>query len=201
MHGSNSEDGRIGEWMHVNSGGRFFPLDPRPEEVNIDDIANGLALTCRYGGHGDVEKFYSVAEHCYLLAEAAKNEGYPSHVQLACLLHDAAEAYTGDMIRAMKHSIGKPFGDIEDTIQNVIFEKYKVAETFRTHGDYIKSLDTRITVNEKHRLMLNPQPWATDDLRPIEGITLLCYKPSPMKYLYLKAFHRLIRDMHLENER
>jgi hypothetical protein len=51
-----------GDWMQTYSGRRFYPLDPRAEELADLDIAHALSLLCRYGGH--VERFYSVAEHC-----------------------------------------------------------------------------------------------------------------------------------------
>lgn len=58
---------RIGDWMQVYSGKQFWPLDPRPEEIEIEDIAHSLANMCRFAGHS--EKFYSVADHSHRVAE------------------------------------------------------------------------------------------------------------------------------------
>jgi hypothetical protein len=60
------------QWLQTNSGGRFYPFNPRVEDVNIADIAHALSLLCRYGGH--VDRFYSVAEHCVLMADWVLHE-------------------------------------------------------------------------------------------------------------------------------
>ena len=60
---------RKGDWMQTATGGVFWPVDPRPEDVEIEDIAHALSLICRYCGH--VREFYSVAQHSVLVARAA----------------------------------------------------------------------------------------------------------------------------------
>jgi len=70
-------------------------------EPKIEDIAHGLSRICRFGGHVDPE-MYSVAQHTVLCAEAARDGGYDAVVQLACLLHDANEAYNQDVISPVK---------------------------------------------------------------------------------------------------
>lgn len=93
---------RIGDWMITYTGRRFWPLDPRPEDVDFRDIGHALSLICRYGGH--VRRFYSVAEHCNLLAKYFLERGDFTWARYA-LLHDAEEAYIGDMIRPLKPSM------------------------------------------------------------------------------------------------
>ena len=56
---------RGGDWMQTYSGFQFWPLDPRPEEIHVIDIAHSLANQCRYAGH--CREFYSVAQHSVLL--------------------------------------------------------------------------------------------------------------------------------------
>ncbi len=98
--------GRLGDWIQTASGGSFFPLDPRPEEVDIDDIATALSRMNRYNGHfSDKFDFYSVAEHSILLAQYVQERtGSATHAMWA-LLHDAAEAYTSDVPRPLKRQI------------------------------------------------------------------------------------------------
>lgn len=99
--GSDTYDNRVpgeqrtGNWMQTHSGRRFFPLDPRPEEVFIEDIAPALGKLCRFGGQ--CRKFYSVAEHSYHVSHLV-----PKEHALTALLHDATEAYVGDVIRPLK---------------------------------------------------------------------------------------------------
>lgn len=88
-------DWRYGDWMQTYEGNQFWPLHPMIEDVNFRDIAHALSLICRYGGH--CIKFYSVAEHSVLLSRAVSPEN-----RLYALLHDAAEAYVGDVVRPLK---------------------------------------------------------------------------------------------------
>lgn len=86
---------RKGDWIQTYSGRRFWPLDPRPGEVDILDISHALANTCRFTGH--CKQFYSVAQHSVLASRIVNPEA-----ALAALLHDAAEAYMGDIARPWK---------------------------------------------------------------------------------------------------
>src|SRR5689334_11513518 len=90
---------RVGDWMMTLSGKRFWPLDPRPEDVDFRDIGHALSMICRYGGH--VRRFYSVAEHSALLARWFEARGDFTFAKYA-LLHDGTEAYIGDMVRQLK---------------------------------------------------------------------------------------------------
>ena len=64
---------RVGDWIQVYTGGQFWPLDPRPEEIHIEDIAHALALTCRFTGH--CREFYSVAQHSLLVSYYVADQG------------------------------------------------------------------------------------------------------------------------------
>lgn len=110
---------RIGDWMITHSGRRFFPLDPRPTEVDFRDIGHALSLICRYGGH--VRRFYSVAEHSTLLAEHFLMRGDFTWARYA-LLHDAPEAYIGDMVRPLKTGMTL-FKTAERAVERAIFRR------------------------------------------------------------------------------
>lgn len=86
---------RRGDWMQLASGKAFYPLDPRPEDIELADIAGALSRVCRFGGH--VSAFYSVAQHSVLVSQVCD----PADA-LWGLLHDASEAYLGDLIRPLK---------------------------------------------------------------------------------------------------
>lgn len=82
----------------ITVSGRVLDLErPRAEDIDVGDVACGLSRTCRY--YGQVRQFYSVAQHCLLVEQAADDD-----LKMAALLHDASEAYLGDVSRHLKHS-------------------------------------------------------------------------------------------------
>lgn len=83
--------------------------DPQPSDVNIPLIALSLSRQCRF--NGCTTRFYSVAEHCCRLATLAANRGHGAEVQLWALLHDAHEAYTGDVTRPLQRMLGNAARD------------------------------------------------------------------------------------------
>ena len=103
---------RVGNWMQTFSGRQFWPMDPKPEDVCILDIANSLGKICRYNGH--CKKFYSVAEHSYYVSKYVEPQN-----ALWGLLHDASEAYMCDLIRPLKN---EPFARSFRLFENKIIE-------------------------------------------------------------------------------
>lgn len=110
---------RKGDWILTFSGVEFYPIDPRSEEVNIEDIAHALSMLCRYGGH--TSQFYSVAEHSVRVSELVPRED-----QLWALLHDASEAYLVDLPRPIKrHSeIGRHYRIAEDKLMASVAARF-----------------------------------------------------------------------------
>ena len=110
---------RFGDWMQTFTGIEFYPLDPRPDEINIEDIAHALSMLCRYGGH--VRQFYSVAEHSIRVCELC-----PPEYAVWGLLHDAAEAYMVDLPRPIKRysEIGRLYREAEDRLMIAICERF-----------------------------------------------------------------------------
>lgn len=99
----------------------FYPLDPRAEEIHIEDIAHALSQMCRANGH--FKKFHSVGQHCINCAIEAKARHFTKRVQLACLLHDASEAYISDITRPVKYYLPE-YRKIEHNLQQAIFDKF-----------------------------------------------------------------------------
>jgi len=102
--------------MQTYTGRQFDPLGISEGNVAIEDIAHALALTNRYGGHTRYP--YSVAQHSLWVARTL-----PLELQLWGLLHDAAEAYLGDVISPIKHQL-LPFVAIEERAMQVIAAKF-----------------------------------------------------------------------------
>ncbi len=103
-----------------SASGRLVSLiDPKPEQICLTDIAKGLSHICRFGGQ--IDNFYSVAKHTILVWYLA-----PAHLKKAALLHDASEAYLGDVIKPLKVLIEDIYGPFETRFTEVIFKKYHV---------------------------------------------------------------------------
>lgn len=103
------------------TGKHFDPTKPDMDQVDIRDIAHALSLTCR--GNGHVKTFFSVAQHCINCALEAEARGYSREVILACLIHDASEAYMSDVPRPFKKSLPK-YRQAEEKLLEMIYGKF-----------------------------------------------------------------------------
>lgn len=99
----------------------FKPLEPRKEDILIEDIAHALSLMTRANGH--FPEFYSVGQHCVGCYREAVARGLSERIQLMCLLHDASEAYIADITRPVKREL-KEYLKIESRLQDAIYEKF-----------------------------------------------------------------------------
>ena len=99
-------------WQRMLSGRRLDLLDPTPVDIEIEDIAHGLAFVARWNGQTKGDYAYSVAEHSLLVTDifARQNPKAPVKWQLAALLHDAPEYVIGDMISPVKAAVGPGYG-------------------------------------------------------------------------------------------
>jgi uncharacterized protein len=113
-------------WQRMLSGRRLDLLDPSPLDVEIEDIAHGLARVARWNGQTLGDHPYSVAQHS-LFVEAIANHmrlGLPPASQLAILLHDAAEYVIGDMISPFKAIIGDGYKETEAKLMAAIMIRF-----------------------------------------------------------------------------
>jgi len=97
----------------------FNPLEIKVENIEFRDIAHSLSLQCRGGGH--IKHFFSVAQHSINCSLEAKARGFSKKVQLACLLHDASEAYISDITRPVKRQL-EQYMEIEKLIQDQVWD-------------------------------------------------------------------------------
>lgn len=89
-------------WIVTASGKRVDPLNIKPADIEIADICHALGNLCRFTGHS--RRFYSVAEHCVRMVDWFFADADP-HTRLAALLHDAAEAYIGDIAKPLRDRV------------------------------------------------------------------------------------------------
>lgn len=127
----------------------FYPLAPKIEEVKIEDIAHALSQMCRANGH--FKTFYSVGQHSINCALEARTRGLSARMQLACLLHDASEAYIADITRPVKCFL-EEYRKIEQNLQHVIYAKFKLADLNAEEVRNIAEIDDAILYYEFEQL-------------------------------------------------
>ncbi|MBO6852555.1 MAG: HD family hydrolase [Marivivens sp.] len=113
-------------WQRMLSGRRLDLLDPTPMDVEIEDIAHGLAFVARWNGQTKGDYAYSVAEHS-LLVEEIFGRLYPKAPvkwRLAALLHDAPEYVIGDMISPVKAAVGSGYGELDARLTAAIHIRF-----------------------------------------------------------------------------
>ena len=127
------------------SAGHYVDLDdPDPESIDLPSIAAALSKICRYGGH--CPQFYSVAEHSVHATAMAVAEGFVGDALRAVLLHDAAEAYIGDMVKPLKLTMPE-YGEVERRFERAIAFAFGV--DFHHWSDVIKRFDRAMLKAEK----------------------------------------------------
>jgi hypothetical protein len=134
--------------MQTVSGKKFYPLNPRVEDVDIYDIAHHLGNLCRY--NGATKSFYSVAQHSVLVSTVCDPRD-----ALWGLLHDASEAYMGDMIRPLKHSPGyKQFRKDEARCMAAVCKAF---DLLPDEPSSVHWADAAMLATEKRDMLARPQ--------------------------------------------
>ena len=113
-------------WQRMLSGRRLDLLDPTPMDIEIADIAHGLAFVARWNGQTLGDWPYSVAEHSLLVEEifTRLNPGIAVRWRLAALLHDAPEYVIDDMISPVKSAIGPGYGTLDDRLTAAVHLRF-----------------------------------------------------------------------------
>lgn len=178
----NAPSWQRGHWMQTFTGRQFYPLDPRPEDIDIVDIAHALSMQCRYNGH--VHTFMSVAEHCVLVSQVVAPE-----FALWGLLHDATEAYVGDMIRPLKLHMPE-YRAVEDRVMLAIAQRFGIAPTMPPE---VKTADSRILLDERAALLGAPAGDWNVAGEPY-GIEIPAWDPQTAETQYLQRFMALTEE-------
>lgn len=123
----------------------FTPLEPVEEEFSIVDIAHALSLMTRANGH--FPEFYSVCQHCIHCAKEAQAEGLPIRLVLACLLHDAGEAYLADITRPVKKNLPQ-YEEIEDRLLSAVYRHFLGSDLTEEEAAQVKRVDDTLLYYE-----------------------------------------------------
>ena len=113
-------------WQRMLSGRRLDLLDPTPVDIEIEDIAHGLAFVARWNGQTAGDYPYSVAEHSLLVEDIFRRQNPDAPIKwcLAALLHDAPEYVIGDMISPVKAAVGPDYGALDDRLTAAIHIRF-----------------------------------------------------------------------------
>jgi 5'-deoxynucleotidase YfbR-like HD superfamily hydrolase len=145
----------IRAWQRMLSGRRLDLLDPSPLDVELEDIAHGLARVARWNGQTKGTHIFSVAQHVLLVETLAraKTPSLDDKVRLAVLLHDAAEYVIGDMISPFKAVIGDSYKVVESRLLAAIHLRFGLpAKLPETWVKLIKAADRNAAYLEATKL-------------------------------------------------
>lgn len=176
-------------WIQTYTGRRFYPLDPKVEDIDLADIAHALGNLCRFGGHGG--RFYSVAQHCIGVAAIV-----PKPLALWGLMHDAAEAYLCDIPSPVKKDPRfDEYRKAENTLMAKICEKFGLSLYEPVH---VKEADIKMFAIEACSLfphhMVKEWEFFKDGNFPAERIETFL-SPIEARNAFLTAFHRIVADV------
>ncbi len=186
-------------WIQTYLGKKFYLWDPQYESIFIEDIAHALSNVCRFAGH--CKEFYSVAQHSVLLSLAVEKyviehqeevgikKLNPREMAFRARMHDASEAYVGDVTTSLKQMLPK-FQQIEGIIQNVIEARFNIKVD--PQNQLINNMDNAILLTEMQQLMSKPpEEWETiSALKPLD-LTIIPDSSIESEMSFLDRFDQL----------
>lgn len=181
--------------------GRLFDFsNPTLESIDIDDIAHGLSHVCRFAGH--TEKFYSVAQHSVLVTHIVdtmllqQTDKQRFEVMLDALLHDASEAWLGDVPTPLKTLLGEVYKSIESKVQGLVHTKFGLPNRSINHETLVKLADLMALKFERHHFVtFHPQEWDHIKSLPMlsnAGHFQQCWSPEEAKVVFKAVFDEIM---------
>lgn len=190
-------------WQRMLSGRRLDLLDPTPVDIEIEDIAHGLAFVARWNGqtHGDFA--YSVAEHSLLveILYGRISPNAPIKWRLAALLHDAPEYVIGDMISPVKAAVGPGYGELDDRLTAAIHIRFGLPAVIPVSvKKQIKKADRISAWMEAVQIAGFSQEEATKlfgkpDSDVIDGLSIVLRTPVETRTDFAARHHVLLKEM------
>ncbi|HET6548471.1 MAG TPA: hypothetical protein VFG79_08450 [Solirubrobacter sp.] len=176
-----------GPYLQTVSSRWVNPFDPDPEQLDAGDIARALANQCRFGGHCRV--FYSVAQHSVIVSELVEQRGGDVEDVFAALMHDAGEAYLGDMPHPLKHrsALGAAFKEAEAHLERALRERFRI----KPDVPAVKPADRALLATE--RRAFSAETWHWPELEGVEplDIELTAWSPDEAARAFAERFAAL----------
>ena len=171
----------VTRWIETYSGTQFSLSPVLPSQISIGDIAHSLAHQCRFTGH--CSKFYSVAQHSYLCAEIAQAMKLPRRIQRAVFMHDAHEAYIGDVSAPLKQLL-PDYRALECEMKLAVQIMFAIDNDVKAK-EAIQEIDTRMLLTEQQVLFKQQLDWGID-AKPYD-IEIEPWNPETALYYFLSA--------------
>ena len=159
-----------------------MPLEPAAEDIHITDIAHALSLLCR--GNGHVKHFFSVGQHCVNCAQEAMARGYSRRVCLACLLHDASEAYLSDVPRPFKKTLPS-YQELEEHFLSIIYQKYLGSDLTEEEHRLVREIDDDMLYFDLAELLGERPNWEMPEMKSVFSEEYVPFLEVEEKYLEL----------------
>jgi uncharacterized protein len=176
-----------GPYLQTVSGRWVNPFDPDPAQLDPGDIARALANQCRFGGHSRV--FYSVAQHSVIVSRLVEERGGDVEDAFAALMHDAGEAYLGDMPHPLKHRspLGAAFREAEAHLERAIRDRFDI----KPDVPEIKQADRALLATERRAFSAEIWHWPElDDVEPLD-LRLAAWSPDHAAEEFAKRYEEL----------
>jgi uncharacterized protein len=176
-----------GPYLQTVSGRWVNPFDPDPDQLDPGDIARALANLCRFGGH--CRAFYSVAQHSVIVSRLVEERGGDVEDAFAALMHDATEAYLGDMPHPLKHRspLGAAFKAAEDDLERALRAHFRI----KPDVPEIKRADRALLATERRAFSAETWHWPElDGVEPL-GIDLRAWSPDEAAQAFAERYAEL----------
>jgi 5'-deoxynucleotidase YfbR-like HD superfamily hydrolase len=176
-----------GPYLQTVSGRWVNPFDPDPEQLDAGDIARALANLCRFGGHS--RSFYSVAQHSVIVSRLVEERTGDAEDAFAALMHDASEAYLGDMPHPLKHRspLGAAYKAAEDHLEHALRDRFRI----KPDVPEIKRVDKALLAAE--RKAFSAERWRWPELEGVEplAVELTAWPPDEAAKAFAERYAEL----------
>lgn len=178
-----AQEKEIMVWIQTYTGKVFDLLNPRPEDICVEDIIHSLSNLCRFTGHSS--EFYCVGQHCVIVSRLVSPEN-----ALCGLLHDASETYLGDVSGPLKSCLAR-YRSIEKAVNAALAVKFDIPALL---PEEVKEWDMRLLLREAE-LFLGPQTQPWKNLRNYEPADVQIDPMTPLeaRHMFMKRFKELTK--------
>lgn len=200
---SSLDHGEARAWQRMLSGRRLNLLDPSPLDVEIEDIAVGLARVARWNGQTSGDWAFSVAQHSLLVEDLVGwfREDVPLDWRRIALLHDAPEYVVGDLITPFKTALSSDYREIERRLMQAIRRRFSLSKLPKAADVLIKRADRAAAFIEAFKIAGFPldearsvfDPKGQFDAIDLDAIDLRPKPPNEAERLFLERFQALAR--------